>query len=198
MKKKTIFILLFILITIGIIFFIIFRTNMSKNSKTGNNTNSQEIIDYILNINSYETEIQVEINSNKNTNKYRIKENYKSSNESSQEILEPSNIAGVKITKKDNQLKIENTSLKLSNIYENYEYVSDNSLDLSSFIKDYKENKKANWKEENNHIIMQTENNEKAKKLIIDKETKKPKELQIEDRNKKTMVYISYNEINIR
>ena len=198
MKKKTIFILLFILITIGIIFFIIFRTNMSKNSKTGNNTNSQEIIDYILNINSYETEIQVEVNSNKNTNKYRIKENYKSSNESSQEILEPSNIAGVKITKKDNQLKIENTSLKLSNIYENYEYVSDNSLDLSSFIKDYKENKKANWKEENNHIIMQTENNEKAKKLIIDKETKKPKELQIEDRNKKTMVYISYNEINIR
>ena len=171
---------------------------MSKNSKTGNNTNSQEIIDYILNINSYETEIQVEVNSNKNTNKYRIKENYKSSNESSQEILEPSNIAGVKITKKDNQLKIENTSLKLSNIYENYEYVSDNSLDLSSFIKDYKENKKANWKEENNHIIMQTENNEKAKKLIIDKETKKPKELQIEDRNKKTMVYISYNEINIR
>ncbi len=198
MKKKTIFILLFILITIGIIFFIIFRTNMSKNSKTGNNTNSQEIIDYILNINSYETEIQVEVNSNKNTNKYRIKENYKSSNESSQEILEPSNIAGVKITKKDNQLKIENTSLKLSNIYENYKYVSDNSLDLSSFIKDYKEDKKANWKEENNHIIMQTENNEKAKKLIIDKETKKPKELQIEDRNKKTMVYISYNEINIR
>ena len=171
---------------------------MSKNLKIGNNTTSQEIIDYILNISSYETEIQVEVDSNKNTNKYRIKQEYKNQNESSQEIIEPNNISGIKITKKDNQLKIENTNLNLSSIYENYEYLSDNNLDLSSFIKDYKENAKSTWEEEKNQIIMQVEKDGKEEKLFVDRTTKKPIKLEINDRNKKTMVYISYNEINIR
>ena len=165
---------------------------MSKNLKNGNNTNSQEIIDYILNINSYETEIEVEIKSNKNTNKYKIKQEYKNQNESSQEIL------GVKITKNKNQLKVENTNLNLSSIYENYQYVSDNILDLNSFIKDYKEGKKSNWKEEENQIIMQTEKEGKEKTLYIDITTKKPTKLKIEDTNKKTEIYISYNEVNIK
>ena len=198
MKKKTIFILLFIFVIIGVIFFTFFKVNTSKNSKIGNNTTSQEIIDYILNINSYEAEIQVEVNSNKNTNKYKIKQEYKNQNESSQEILEPSNISGIKISKKDNNLKIENTNLNLSSIYENYEYLSENSLDLSSFIKDYKEDEKSTWKEEKNQIIMQVEREGKEEKLFVDKTTKKPVKLEIDDRNKKTMVYISYNEINIR
>ena len=172
--------------------------NMSKNSKIGNNTNSQEIVDNILNISSYETKVEVKVVSNKNTNKYIIKQKYKKPNESSQEILEPSNIAGIKITKKDNELKIENTNLNLSSIFENYEYVSDNILDLSSFIEDYKTNEKANWKEENNQIIMITNKNNKEKKLYIDKTTKKPIKLEISDINKNTAVYISYNEINIK
>ena len=180
MKKKNIIIL--ILVIIGIIFSIFFYMNMSKNSKIGNNTNSQEIVDNILNISSYETKVEVKVVSNKNTNKYIIKQKYKKPNESSQEILEPSNIAGIKITKKDNELKIENTNLKLSSIFENYEYVSDNILDLSSFIEDYKTNEKANWKEENNQIIMITNKNNKEKI----------------DNNKNTAVYISYNEINIK
>ena len=198
MKKKAIFIFLFILIVIGIIFLIFFKTNMSKNSKIGNNTNSQEIIDYILNINSYETEIEIEVKSNKNTNKYKIRQKYKNSNESSQEILEPNNISGIKITKTNNQLKVENTNLSLSSIYENYEYVTDNILDLISFITEYKENEKSNWKEEKNQIIMQTEKDGKEKILYVDITTKKPIKLEIKDMNKKTEVYISYNEINIK
>ena len=196
MKKKNIIIL--ILVIIVIIFSIFFYMNMSKNSKIGNNTNSQEIVDNILNISSYETKVEVKVVSNKNTNKYIIKQKYKKNNESSQEILEPSNIAGIKITKKDNELKIENTNLNLSSIFENYEYVSDNILDLSSFIEDYKTNEKANWKEENNQIIMITNKNNKEKKLYIDKTTKKPIKLEISDINKNTAVYISYNEINIK
>ena len=198
MKKKAIFIFLFILIVIGIIFLIFFKTNMSKNSKIGNNTNSQEIIDYILNINSYETEIEIEVKSNKNTNKYKIRQKYKNLNESSQEILEPNNISGIKITKTNNQLKVENTNLSLSSIYENYEYVTDNILDLISFITEYKENEKSNWKEEKNQIIMQTEKDGKEKILYVDITTKKPIKLEIKDMNKKTEVYISYNEINIK
>ena len=198
MKKKAIFIFLFILIVIGIIFLVFFKTNMSKNSKIGNNTNSQEIIDYILNINSYETEIEIEVKSNKNTNKYKIRQKYKNSNESSQEILEPNNISGIKITKTNNQLKVENTNLSLSSIYENYEYVTDNILDLISFITEYKENEKSNWKEEKNQIIMQTEKDGKEKILYVDITTKKPIKLEIKDMNKKTEVYISYNEINIK
>lgn len=171
---------------------------MSKNSKIGNNTNSQEIIDYILNINSYETEIEIEVKSNKNTNKYKIRQKYKNLNESSQEILEPNNISGIKITKTNNQLKVENTNLSLSSIYENYEYVTDNILDLISFITEYKENEKSNWKEEKNQIIMQTEKDGKEKILYVDITTKKPIKLEIKDMNKKTEVYISYNEINIK
>ena len=169
LKKKTIVVILIILlIIIGIIFFIFFKTRASKNLKIGNNSNSQEIVDY------------------------------KDENESSQEILEPSNISGVKITKNSNQLKIENTNLNLSSLYENYEYVSDNILDLSDFIVNYKTDKNANWIEEKNQIVMQTEQEGKEKKLFIEKETKKPVKLQIEDRNKKVMIYISYNEINIK
>ena len=44
---------------------------MAKTSKIGNNSTSQEIVDYILNISSYEAEIEVEVKSNKNSNKYR-------------------------------------------------------------------------------------------------------------------------------
>ena len=60
-----------------------------------------------------------------------------------QEVIEPSNIAGVKIIKKDGQLKLENTRLNISTIYENYRYISDNCLDLSSFIKEYKADNKS-------------------------------------------------------
>ena len=144
MKKKNIFILLAIAIIIGIIiFFTFFHTNTAKNLKIGNNTSSQEIVDYILNISSYETKVEIEINSNKNKNHYILKQQYKSPDMSMQEIIEPSNIAGVKMIRNGNQLTIENTNLSLNSIFENYQYVSDNILDLSCFIKDYQADEKA-------------------------------------------------------
>ena len=68
---------------------------MAKNINIGNNTNSQEIVNYILNISSYEAKITVEIESNKNKNQYIIKQKYQKPDISTQEIIEPSNIEGV-------------------------------------------------------------------------------------------------------
>ena len=92
----SIFIILFI-IFLGIIFSKI----MIKNSKSGNNMSSQEIVDYILNLNYYKAKITVGVNSNKNKNKYILKQEFNSENGCIQEVIEPSNIAGVKIVKKD-------------------------------------------------------------------------------------------------
>lgn len=198
MKKKNIFILLAIIIIIGIIiFFTFFHTKTAKNLKVGNNSTSQEIVDYILNISSYEAKVEVEVNSNKNQNQYILKQQYKAPDISEQEVLEPSNIAGVKIIKNGNQLKIENTKLSLSSIFENYEYVSDSILDLSCFMKDYQADSKASWKEENNQIVMITKKEQEEKKLFVDRVTGNPTKLEIKWTNKTNTVYILYNEIKI-
>lgn len=195
--KKKIFIILLILI-IGIIIFYIFSNKQTaKNLKIGNNSSSQEIVDAILNVSSYETKVEVEVNSNKNKNKYILKQQYKAPDTEIQEVLEPSNIAGVKIIKNRNQLKLENTNLNLSNIFENYEYVSDNCLDLSSFVKDYKQDNQSSWKEQNNQIIMNAKNDVQEKTLYIDKITTKPAKLEIKWTNKKEKIYILYKEVNM-
>lgn len=197
-KKKILIILTIIIILVGIIFFMFFKKNTSKNLKIGKNTSSQEIVDYILNINSYETEIEVEVKSNKNENKYVIKQKYDDSNNNMQEVIEPSNIAGVKIIREGKSLKLENTNLNLISMFENYEYISDNSLDLSSFIEDYKKDEKAEWKEKNEKIVMQTSSGDKLKKhktLYINEETGMPEKMEIQDDNKKIAVYILYKEV---
>ena len=200
MKKKYYLILLFIIFIISVGF--IFYKNSIKNLKIGNNKNSQEIVDYILNISSYEAKIEVEVKSNKNTNKYILKQQYISPDVATQEVLEPSNISGIKIIKKGNDLKLENTSLNLSNIFENYEYLADNALDLSCFIEDYKESQNSNYEEKDNKIIMnvQTKNENKyrqSKKLYIDKSTGNPLKMEITDINQNITVYILYNEVKI-
>ena len=198
LKKKPLLILIAILLLIIInIFLLFFYRNPAKNSKIGNNSTSQEIVDYILNISSYETEIEVEVNSNKKQNKYTLKQQYQAEDTNSQEVVEPSNIAGVKIRKNGNKLTIENTDLNLSTIYENYAYISDNRLDLSCFIKNYKEDEKANWKEENNQIVMKTKQNQEEKSLWIDKTTAKPTKLEIKLNDKKSSIYILYKEVNL-
>ena len=122
-NKKIIFITLVVILILAIL--IIFLLNKTNVKKIGNNSTSQEIVDYILNISSYEAKIEVEVKSNKNTNKYILKQQYISPDVATQEVLEPSNISGIKIIKKGNDLKLENTSLNLSNIFENYEYLAD-------------------------------------------------------------------------
>ena len=207
MKNKKIiwifFICIIICITILVIIFSkFFQKNTAKNMKIGNNTNSQEIVNNILNISRYEVTIEVEIYSNKNSNKYKIKQNYIDENNNYQEILEPSNIAGVKIVKQENKLSIENTNLNLVKVFENYQMITDNVLDLSVFIKEYKNDKNAMYEEAEDYIIMNTTSNNsntyvKNKKLYISKKTGKPEKMEITGTNKIEKINIIYNEVNI-
>ena len=128
MKNKKIFLIIAIVLVILIAIFIIFKNNSAKNLKIGNNSSSQEIVNYILNLNSYETEIEVEVNSNKTTNKYVIKQKYKNNGNSSQEIIEPKEIQGLRIEKENNKITLENSKLNLSTTYEDYEYLSNNCI----------------------------------------------------------------------
>ena len=193
MKGRKIFILFFLIIIIILELVLIFKNKGTKNFKIGNNTSSQEIVDYILNINSYEAVIEVDVKSNKNENKYKIKQVYNGKDNNSQEVLEPGNIAGVKLIKDGNSLRLENSNLGLTNILQNYEYISDNALDLSSFIEDYKNNSNSKWEEKNDKIIMKTSN----RTLYINRENGLPKKMEIQDNGKKTAVYILYNEVNV-
>lgn len=185
--------LIIFMVIIVIIIFTIFYFYMAKKNKFGNNINSQEMVTNILNLTSYEATIEVDVKSNKNTNKYIIKQKYKSPNFIEQEVLEPTNIKGVKIINKDNELSIENTKLNLKTIYENYSYLSENDMDLISFINEYKKQSSNNCREEKDTIIMKTKN----KVLYIDKKSGKPLKMQIDDANKNIAVYILYREVNV-
>ena len=196
-NKKILYILIIlIIILLGVIIY----KNVIKKSKNGNNMNSQEIVDYILNKTTYTAKISVQVNSNKNTNKYILNQKFNSENESMQEVIEPSNIAGVKIIKKDGNLKIENTTLNLSKIFENYKGLGENCLDLNTFIDDYKKNEKSNFEENDKEIIMKTKSSNRNKYtenkiLYINKESKLPTKLIIEDNNQNMTINIQYNEI---
>ena len=200
MKKKY-WLLLLILIIIGIVVFIFYK-NGFKNLKIGNNKTSQEIVDYILNISSYEVQVTVNITSNKNSNKYILNQTYQSPNKSIQEVLEPSNIKGVKIENDGEKTKIENANLNLNTILENYNYLGDNCLDLYSFIEDYKQDEKSSFEENESEIIMRARNHleniyMQDKILYIDKQSQKPTKLEIKDNKQKTTIYILYNEVKL-
>ena len=107
MKKKKIIIYIFLSILIIFVVLIFFRKISAKKVQIGNNSTSQEIIDYILNVKSYEATIEVEIKKSNNISKYKIKQIYDIDKINSQEILEPSNIQGVKIIKEHIKLAIE-------------------------------------------------------------------------------------------
>ena len=195
MKKKKFFVILITIIFVLILLFANFYKNMFNSLNIGHNNSSQEIVDSILNISSYSAIIEVKIEGNKNQYQYKIKQEYVSPSQNSQEVLEPSNIKGTTITKENDKLIIENTQLNLSSIIDNYSYISDNNLDLSSFIADYKEDKKAYF-EEKDEIILHTNLNMK-KILYIDRKTGLPTKMEIIDTNKNNKVYILYNEVEI-
>ena len=197
-KKIFIVFIIILMIIIGVFIY----KNMIKNSKFGNNMSSQEIVDYILNINSYKANVTVQVNSNKNKNKYILNQEYNTENGNIQEVVEPANIQGVRIIKKDGNLKIENTSLNLATIFENYQGLENNGLDLNSFIDNYKNCDKANFEENDTEIIMKTKNNNENKYvenkiLYINKETRLPTKLIIEDNNKNITINIQYNEVEL-
>lgn len=203
-KKKLIIILgiLAVLVTSVIIYF--FIKNNYKNLKSGNNMsnkNLKEIEEYILSIKSYNAKIEVEIQSNKNKNKYVLEQKYAEPNVQKQIVLEPSNIEGLETIFDGNNLKINNTKLNLSTIYENYSDVTSNFLWLNTFTEEYKkmiETGKQNIIEQNGIIIMEIKDaDELNKKLYIDRKTGKPIKMQIKNVSKNTTVYILYNEIEI-
>ena len=193
----------FIIILIVFLFLCIFiLKNVIKKSKNGNNMNSQEIVDYILNVKKYKANILVQVNSNKNTNKYVINQEFNEENESIQEVIEPVNIQGVKIIKKDGNLKIENSSMNLTTIFENYQGIGENYLDLNVFINDYKNYEKSSFEENEKEVIMKTKSKNKNKYtenkiLYINKENKLPTKLIIEDNNQNATINIQYNNIEL-
>ena len=200
MKNKKI--ILFIFIILIIIFGIILGIKMIKKTKSGNNISSQEIVDKILNINSYIAKIKVQINSNKNKNIYILRQEYNTENGFVQEVIEPSNISGVKIIRKDNILTIENTELDLKTIFENYNGLENNNLDLINFINEYKENDKSFFEEKNSEIILKTSSEkdniyQKNKVLYIDKNNIIPTKLIVQDYNQNSTIIIEYNEIEL-
>ena len=188
-KKYWIILLIIVFVVVGIFFY----KNKVKKLKIGNNKTSQEIVDYILNISSYEVNVTVNVTSNKNSNKYILKQTYQSPNKSTQEVMEPSNIAGVRIENDETSTKIENSQLDLSTILENYNYLGDNCLDLYSFVEEYKKDEKAQFKETDSEIVMKTNN----KTLKVDKKTYKPTQMEIKDNKQKTTIYILYNEVKV-
>lgn len=201
-NKKKIILLIIVIITIIITFITFFCVKKGKSKKIGNNSSSQEIVDYILNIRSYEVKADIEVKSNKNSTKYILKQQYIKPDINTQEVLEPSNIQGTKIIKNGNNLKLENTKLNLSNVLENYNYIADNALDLICFIENYKENDQSNYEENENEIIMKTQSKienkyTKNKKLYLDKNTGNPTKIEIKDINQNIVVYILYKEVKI-
>ena len=154
MKMSKLIVVLIIIILLALTLFIIFSKNTAKVFKNGNTKTSQEIVDYILNISSYRLKVTVEVTSNKNNNKYILSQEYIEPNISKQEVIEPSNIAGIKIINDGINLKLENSELNLNTIFENYNYLGDNCLDLICFIKDYKTCTESEFIEEENQIII--------------------------------------------
>ena len=150
MKKRTI---IFIILAI-FVFFILFIFKV-KNNKIGNNNINQDSVKDIFNMQEYEAEIEVTVISNKNENKYKIRKQYTNKEDKSiQEVLEPENLKGVKIIKQGNKITLENTQLNLNKIFEECNNISENDMDLETFIKDFKENSKEGKLEENNEQII--------------------------------------------
>ena len=202
-SKKFLFIILAIAILLVIISIIFSKKSYETINIGNNNLNKtlEEVEDYILNIKEYTATIEVTVNSNKNSNKYLIKQNHKEKNDE-QEVLEPDTIKGVKLEYKDSSLKIENSNLNLKKIYNNYPYIESNILWLNSFIEEYRNSEKRNITEKNEEIVMQIKRKKDKKivteELILDKKTLKPTKLSIMDNSKNVIVYILYNEIEIK
>lgn len=203
-KRKKIIFVVCILIIIIILFFVV-KINY-KNINSGNTIISKDtdsIVNNILNMKSYEADVTLKVISNKNENTYELKQQNIEETAYKQIIKAPREVEGMEIIFKENKLEIKNTKLNLNKIYEDYKYIAENELILTSFIKEYTEENEIKMEEKNDEIIMEVkiknENNKyvKYKTLYVDKNTGKPTKLEIKDVAQKVRVYILYNEIKI-
>lgn len=199
-SKKLIIILIIAFVIISISIFLILNYKKLKVGNTIVNQSEENIINSILNIKAYSAKLDVTIETNKNKNKYVISQKIENG-EATQEVLEPENIAGV-ITKYDGKdLKVINNKLNLETTFQNYQYIVENRLWLDSFIKEYKESENKKVNSNGKEIILEVKNSgnvyNTVKKLYIDKHTGKPIKMEVEDINKKMLVYILYTEMTI-
>ena len=189
------------LIILIIIFVLIFFLQLAyKTVRIGNNIDksTDDLIEYILNLSSYEAKLEVTVNSNKTTNKYVLEQYYLEPNYSKQIVLEPTNLENMETIYDGNKLEIKNSNLGLSKIYEKYNYLNENLLWLNFFLDNCKENYYT-VKENNEEIILET-NIEKYNYrgiLYINKKSSKPIKIEILDNNKQSKVYIEYKEIKL-
>ena len=172
-----------------------------KIEQNGNNKNIQEIEQYILNVASYKAEINVTISSNKNANFYEFEQEVRGQSYSKQLALSPNSLAGMEIIYENGIITILNTQYSLSNIYENYPFVSTNSLFLTSFIEGYRNSETKKIEEIDGKIQMSyiskinKYNNKQI--LYINKANLEPENLQVYDINNELKVDIKYNEIEL-
>jgi len=202
LKKIIIISLLIIAIIVLLIFFIKKAYNSSQTGNNISNKSLDDIKNFILNISSYEAEIEVTVNSNKNTNKYILKQSCVMPDAYMQEVIAPENIKNIKTIYDGKNLKIENSRLNLSKIYEEYEPIISSNLFLSTFIENYKKDSNASINTKNDEIILECKVNSENKyqskqKLYISKNTGLPTRIEIKDINQNEAVYILYNEIKI-
>lgn len=200
--KRILIVGIFIIAVIGVFTFFLKKDYKTQNlGNTISNKSKEQIKEYILNMNSYEAEAKITIKSNKNETTYLAKQEV---NEEycSQEILEPKEIRGIKIQYEKGQLKIENSKLNITKIYENYPYIQQNVLFLTAFIKQFNQTTHKNETENEKEIILEIKNSENKyrmnQKLYIDKSTAKPIKLEVQDTTQNIIVYILYNEIRIQ
>ena len=136
-NKKIIFVFLFIFIIILLTIFFIFYYKNGKNGNTIINQSEEKILDTILTMTSYQAKLDISIETNKNKTKYVVSQSMKNGI-STQEIIEPENIAGVVTEYDGKNLKIRNNKLELETTFENYQYMVENRLWLDSFVQEYK------------------------------------------------------------
>ena len=185
-KKNKFIIILFLLIIILIVStLIIFNNNRTKKIKIGNNSSSQEIVDYILNISSYEAKVEVKQADKEKTTTFE-------NNQFRRNTVNNQQTSGYV---RNNNYK--NNDYRNNNYRDNYEYISKNDLDLNCFIDNYKNNEKSEYIEKDNQIIMKTKIFNMEKLLYIDKDTVLPVKMEIKDDSKKNEIYILYNEVKI-
>ena len=197
-KDKKMFFIVEILIISLLLFFLI--QFVYKTIISGNNINksTDDLIENILNISSYEAKLEVTVNSNKTSNKYVLEQYYMKSCYSKQIVKEPMNLENLEIVYDGNKLEIKNTNLGLSKIYENYKYLNENILWLNFFINICIDS--GYTVEETEEEIILNCNIEKYKykgKLYIDRESYLPSKIEIIDNNNCNKIYIEYKEIKL-